>query len=218
MILAAGFGTRLKPLTDNIPKALVEYKRIPMIIYQIEKLKSLNVSKIIVNAHHHSAKLVEYFQNHNFDIDIIVLVENELLGTGGGIINAKEYLNGEDTLVINTDVVTDLSLKEFIDFAGGNTGISTLLVQKRETKRYLEFDSDMKLLCRENENSVKENLFAFNGVHHIKPDFFLYKCDKGYCDIFSLYLKMLSENRKIYGFDAGDSKFLDIGKIENLIN
>lgn len=218
MILAAGFGTRLKPLTDNTPKALVEYKNIPMINYQIEKLKSLNVSKIIVNAHHHSTKLVEYFNNHNFGITIIVLVENEILGTGGGIINAKEFLQNEDTVVINTDVVTDFDLSRFIVSAAGNKGISTMLVQKRKTSRYLEFDYNMKLLQRENENSVKDNLFAFNGIHHIKRDFFSYNHKEGYCDIISLYLKLISNNHLILGFDAGDSIFLDIGKVENLIN
>lgn len=218
MILAAGFGTRLKPLTNDTPKALVEYKGIPMIIYQIEKLKSFNVSKIIVNAHHHSTKLVEYFNNHNFGIKIIVLVEDEILGTGGGIINAKEYLQNEDTVVINTDVVTDYDLNKLIEFASGNTGIATMLVQKRKTTRYLEFDCNMNLLRRENENSVKDNLFAFNGIHHIKRGFFSYKFKEGYCDIISLYIKLISDNHNILGYDAGNSKFLDIGKIENLIN
>ncbi len=218
MILAAGFGTRLKPLTDNTPKALVEYKNIPMINYQIEKLKSLNVSKIIVNAHHHSAKLVEYFNNHNFGIKIIVLVEDEILGTGGGIINAKEFLQNEDTVVINTDVVTDFDLKFFTEYAKAKNGISTILIQKRKSSRYLEFDNELRLIRRENENSVKDNLFAFNGIHFLRQDFFSNNFEKGYSDIISIYLELISQNKAIYGCDSGNSYFLDIGKKENLIN
>lgn len=215
MILAAGFGTRLKPLTDKIPKALIEYKGKPMIVYQIDKLKEIGLDEIVINAHHHSEKLISFFQKNKFDIKINIIEEKEILGTGGGIINAKEFLQNDDSVIINTDVITDFNMTEMISFHKIHKPIATILIQKRNTSRYLEFQKN-QLIGRANNNSKPENLFAFNGIHIISKEFFEQSYSHGHSDIIDIYLSSVSKGKTILGYDAGISSFLDIGKPENL--
>ena len=221
IILSAGFGTRLQPLTDRIPKALVKYRDIPMINYQIERLKKIGVNEIIVNAHHHSGKIIDYFSENDFGVKINVIIEKEILGTGGGILNASEYFQNEEFfLVINVDIDTDLDLSKMISFHTSRNSIASIAIQKRFSKRYLEFDSQNHLIGRENENSVQENLFAFNGIHIISNRIFRKNFKVDFKDILSVYFDIINneKNGKEYvsGFDSGNSTFKDIGKIENL--
>ena len=102
MILAAGFGTRLKPLTDNLPKALVPFKKGTMISYQIEKLKRSGVKEIVINVHHFSELMIKYFRENDFGVKIDIIAEEEILGTGGGILNAKEFLRTEEYFLVVT--------------------------------------------------------------------------------------------------------------------
>ncbi|MCX6164167.1 MAG: sugar phosphate nucleotidyltransferase [Ignavibacteriae bacterium] len=217
MILAAGFGTRLKPLTDNLPKALVPFGNEPMIIYQIKKLKEFGFTEIVINAHHFADKITDYFNKNSFGIKIDVIEEEKILGTGGGILNAKKYFENEDFfLVINVDVFTDFDFSKIIIFHKSRTPLASVAVQKRKTKRYLEFDSDMRLIRRQNENSQKENLYAFNGIHIISNKIFQDRKIE-YLDIFDLYLEMLNnKDEEVFGFDVEDSEFRDLGKRENL--
>ena len=148
MILAAGFGTRLKPLTDTLPKPLVMYKSRPMICYQIDFLKNAGADEIIVS--HQSS-------------------------------------------------VRDV----------------TLLIQKRNSKKYLSFDNELNFLGRYSDGSDNAIPFAFNGIHVISKNFFNIVSDDGFADIIDLYVK--NKNRlNIKGYNAGGSNFIDIGKIENL--
>lgn len=221
IILSAGFGTRLLPLTDQIPKALIRYRNIPMINYQIDRLKNSGVNEIIVNAHHHSGKIIDYFSENDFGIKINIIVEKEILGTGGGILNAYEYFQNEDFfLVVNVDIDTDFDLSKMISFHALNDSIATLAIQKRISKKYLEFDSQNHLIGRENENSVTENLFAFNGIHIISNRIFKKNIEVKFTDILSVYFDIINNemngNEFVSGFDTGNSTFKDIGKIENL--
>jgi N-acetyl-alpha-D-muramate 1-phosphate uridylyltransferase len=212
MILAAGFGTRLKPLTDNLPKALVPFGNEPMINYQIKKLKEFGFTEIVINAHHFAGQIIDYFNKNSLEIKINVIEEEKILGTGGGILNAKKYLKKEDFfLVINVDVFTDFDFSKLIIFHKSKTPLASIAVQKRKTKRYLEFDNDMKLLHRQNENSKEENLYAFNGIHIISNKIFTDRKIE-YLDIFDLYLEMINKGEDVFGFDVEDSEFMDLGK------
>jgi NDP-sugar pyrophosphorylase family protein len=212
MILAAGFGTRLKPLTDNIPKALVPFEGEPMISYQIKKLVSYGFNEIIVNAHHFAEQITEYFKKNSFGVKINVIEEVEILGTGGGILNAAKYFRNENFfLVINVDVFTNFDLSKIIEFHKSCNPFATLAVQKRQTKRHLEFDSAMRLLRRETENSVKENLYAFNGIHIISNKIFTGRKIE-YLDIIDLYLELMNSKNEIFGYNTGECAFRDLGK------
>jgi len=215
MILAAGFGTRLKPLTDKLPKALVPFRNGTIISYQIDKLKKLGVDEIIINTHHFSKLIENYFKENNFDLKISLIAEEQILGTGGGILNAKEYFKNEDNfLVINTDVYTDFPFKELIE--NHNNNFATLSVQKRNTTRYLRFDEEMNLLERIKTIEPEKYDFAFNGIHVISSDIFKLGLEIKYTDIIDIYLSARTKGFTIKGYDVKSSTFDDLGKIEVL--
>ncbi|MFZ4591733.1 MAG: nucleotidyltransferase family protein [Ignavibacteria bacterium] len=214
MILAAGFGTRLKPITDSIPKALVPFKNGTMISYQIDKLKSAGIKEIVVNAHHFSEQLIKYFQENDFGVKVDIIAEKEILGTGGGVLNAKSYLQSEDYfLVLNVDVFTNFNIEFLIKEYEVSKPYALLAVQKRKTSRYLEFDSNFHLKGRVKSDVMEENYFAFNGMHIISNDIISVNYKNDYRDIIDVYLE---EKKSVKGYDVGESVFIDLGKTENL--
>ena len=218
-ILAAGFGTRLKPLTDKIPKALISYKGEAMINHQIKKLKNLGVNYIVVNAHHYADEIENYLKNNNFGVEIIVIKEKVILGTGGGILNALEFLKKEKYfIVLNVDIETDFELNQLLKYHISENPLATLAVQRRYTARSLEFNEDLNFIGRATINTEKNNKYAFNGMHIISSKIFNYNFKIEYCDIIDIYLKAISLGEKIKGYDVGDKTFKDLGKIENLVD
>ncbi|MEO8209796.1 MAG: sugar phosphate nucleotidyltransferase [bacterium] len=220
MILSAGFGTRLIPYTNILPKALIKYQNIPMINYQIERLKNAGIKEIIVNAHHLPEKIIEYFSKNQFNLKINVIVEDEILGTGGGILNAEKFLKDEKFfLVMNVDIETDFEIGKIITHHKLHNPFATVVVQKRKTTKYLELDSGMKLVGRQNENSKEHNLFAFNGIHIISNRIFKKGFKIKFEDILNIYFDVIKDKNEIVsGYDAGSSSFKDLGKIENLLS
>ena len=217
LILSAGFGTRLKPLTDTTPKALIPYKGKSLIVHQIEKLKSVGINEIVINVHHLKEKIIDFFDSNDFGITVNISDEEEILGTGGGIINAENFFkDGPFFLVVNADIISDVDIKKFIESHSENN-FATLAVQKRKTSRYLEFDTDMNLIGRANENSLEKNLYAFNAMHVISKEIFNSGYKAEFKDIIEIYLEELQKGKTIKGYDIGPAEFKDIGKHENLI-
>jgi len=217
MILAAGYGTRLKPLTDSIPKALVIHKGKTLLEHQIDKLKNSGISEIVINAHHFSDKILDFINQNKFDLKVDVIIEKTILGTGGGVLNAFDYLKSEDFfIVLNVDIDSDFDISEIIKYHEKYKPIATIGIQKRVTKRYLEFTSDLVLVGRGNENFSKNNLYAFNGIHIISKDFFSKGFETKYCNIIDIYLELVNRGEKIKGFDLKKTTFKDLGKKENL--
>lgn len=216
IILAAGFGTRLGNLTQNTPKALVPFRQGTMISYQIEKLKQCGISEITVNAHHFSELIEKYFRDNNFGIPVNVIKEESILGTGGGILNAERFLNGRGSfLAINVDVFTDFELNKITESHLYSDNFATLLVQKRNTSRYLVFDDEMKLKGRVKSESIQNAYYAFNGIHVISNDIFSVGFNPVYSDIIDLYIEAAKNYGKdITGYNAGHSVFEDLGKTE----
>ncbi len=217
LILSAGFGTRLKPLTDTTPKALIPYKGKSLIVHQIEKLKSVGINEIVINVHHLKEKIIDFFDSNDFGITVNISDEEEILGTGGGIINAENFFkDGPFFLVVNADIISDVDIKKFIESHSENN-FATLAVQKRKTSRYLEFDTDMNLIGRANENSLEKNLYAFNAMHVISKEIFNSGYKAEFKDIIEIYLDELQKGKTIKGYNVGPAEFKDIGKHENLI-
>ena len=218
MILAAGFGTRLKPYTESTPKALIPYRSKPMVNYQIERLLNAGVNEIVINAHHHGKLIQEYFSKNDFGVKINLIIEKDILGTGGGILNAEKFLKDEeDFIVINVDVITNMNLADMIKFHNIENSFATLAIQKRKTSRHLEFDKQKKLIGKENETSKINNLYAFNGIHIISNRIFENNLEVRFRGILEIYFKLIQKKGvSILGFDTGDCTFKDIGKIENL--
>lgn len=223
MIFAAGMGTRLKPLTDIIPKALVPVCDKPLLQHVIERVTSAGCHDIVINVHHHAEQIRNFvdISRQHWDADIRISDETEhLLETGGAIRKAAPLFTDEHVLIHNVDILSNVNLSEFYSMAGDADAL--LLVSERKTKRYLVFDDDMRLIGWKNieTGEVKGNgngrLLAFSGIHVIGkrliddmqswPDRF---------PIIDFYLdRCLSRN--IRGYMKSDLRLLDVGKLDTL--
>lgn len=223
MIFAAGLGTRLQPLTNYKPKALLEYHEKAMIVHVIERLVYFGVTDIVVNVHHFSEQLIDFFKHNNFEANISISDESGLLlDTGGGLKKAKNYFNGsEDIILHNVDVISEIDLHKMMEFHKQSGGIATLAVSKRETNRYLLFNRRNELVGWLNEkdfdvkfpgpNKWHDEKLAFSGVHIINKSIFNFIKLEGKFSIIDLYLSLLA-NHKIMGFDHTGVAWEDIGK------
>ncbi|MEA3496326.1 MAG: sugar phosphate nucleotidyltransferase, partial [Bacteroidota bacterium] len=144
IILAAGYGTRLKPLTDNKPKALIEVNGKTLLEICILKLKNEGIKDIIVNVHHFSEQIIKYLkEKNNFNINIQISEEEKLLDTGGGIKKARWFLDDKDPfLVYNVDIISDIDIQKFYNFHIKNNPLVSLAVSDRKSTNYLLFDSN----------------------------------------------------------------------------
>jgi len=154
MILAAGLGTRLRPLTDNIPKALVELNGRTLLEITIDRLKSFGIQEIIVNVHHHAEKIVAFLHSkNNFGLRIELSREDDLLlDTGGGLKKAawffQEGNSNEPFLLHNVDVLSNIDFRQMLDAHKKNSALATLAVQQRPSSRQLLFDQNNLLIGR----------------------------------------------------------------------
>lgn len=231
MILAAGLGTRLRPLTDNTPKALVALKGKPFLQRTIEYLKSYGFDEIIVNIHHFGEQIIEFLEAHkNFGIRIEVSDERgELLDTGGGLKKTAWFFDhNQPFLLINADVFTDLNLEEFYQSHLEQEALVSLAIRERKTSRYLVFDeNNLRLHGRVNEkkrilempfsnpNINSYQLLAFSGIHVIHPKLFSLMIGEGKFSIIETYLR-LAPTQKIVGYRHDHSKWIDLGTPERL--
>ncbi len=227
MIFAAGLGTRLRPITDQIPKALVPVAGKPMLQKTIEHIRQHGFKDIIINVHHHADQIEDFLSSHqNFGLNISISDERDMvLETGGGLKKASWFLNDTDPfLVINSDVVTDIDLTHIFDFHQHKKAMATLVVRERPSSRYFLFDEDMKLCgwknvkSSETKISLKRNqylTYAFSGIHIIDPEIFLSIHQDGKFSIVDVYLE-LAKTRKLYGYLDSDSMWFDIGDIKKL--
>ena len=241
MIFAAGLGTRLKPLTDTMPKALVRVGGEPLIKRVIENLARAGVDRIVVNVHHFAGQIIDYLnENNNFGLDIRISDETSgLLETGGGIKKAAPLFDPDAPILIhNVDILSNVDLKKFYIAASvreerrvkSEEGVdAVLLVSWRKTKRYLLFDDDMRLVGWTNietgevrspypELNPKEcRMYAFAGIHAISPR--LLKMMDSFPDRFGIidfYLKACATHNVI-GYAKDDLKLMDIGKLDTLV-
>lgn len=223
MIFAAGLGTRLKPLTDTMPKALVRVGGQPLLWHVIQKLKAAGYERLVVNVHHFAEQIVDYLKaKDNFGLDIRISDETDgLLETGGGIKKALPLFDpSEPILIHNVDILSNLDLSKTRDFTN-LTVESVVVVSQRKTKRYLQFDDDMRLIGWKNvetgEVKGREGCpLAFSGIHIFHPS--LAPLMEDWPDRFPImdfYLKVCADH-VIRGFEAPHLKLLDVGKLDTL--
>ena len=222
MIFAAGKGTRLQPVTNNIPKALVEINGIPILEIVIKKLISYGFNEIIVNVHYLSDQIIEFLKvNNNFGINIQISDETDLLlDTGGALKKANWFFSdNKPFLLYNVDIMTNLNLYEMYNFHVKKNCLVTLSVQNRESSRKLFFNQE-QLLCGWTNKSINKIImsrpdkikyeYAFNGIHIINPDIFKYIYEKGVFSIIDMYLRLASDyNIGFYYIE--NAEFVDIG-------
>jgi NDP-sugar pyrophosphorylase family protein len=235
MILAAGLGTRLRPLTDNRPKALVELNGRTLLEITLTRLRSFGVSDVIINVYHFADMIADYLiTNDNFGLRIEISREDVLLDTGGGLKKAAHFfLNGsgknsghpqEPFIVHNVDVLSTIDLRRMVEFHSDNQALATLAVQDRETSRHLLFDDQMELCGRQSGNDRPElvrgcqqvQALAFSGIHVISPRLLTAMSEEGAFSVIASYLRLAAEKEKIMAFRADEYYWRDLGKPENV--
>jgi NDP-sugar pyrophosphorylase family protein len=232
MVLAAGLGTRLRPLTDNRPKALVEVAGHTLLEIALTRLKSFGVSEAIVNVHHFADMVIDYLKaNDNFAMRIAISREESLLDTGGGLKKAAWFFlenSGNDQepfFLHNVDVLSTIDLALMLQSHKKQQSLVTVAVQKRESSRQLLFDEQGQLCGRiagrnrEAEIVGPEEPFeplAFSGIHVISPRLLSLMTEHGVFSIIDTYLRLSGQREKITAFRADRYYWRDLGKPENV--
>jgi NDP-sugar pyrophosphorylase family protein len=229
MILAAGLGTRLRPLTNERPKALVELGGRTLLEITLERLRSFGINEVIVNAHHFAEMVVEYLRAHdNFGMRVEISREEELLDTGGGLKKASEFFlrdGGDEPFVVhNVDVLSTIDLAAMTRFHSEHGALATLAVQQRKSSRQLLFDSEGKLCGRHTAGAEAEMVraaetveeLAFCGVQVLSPKIFARMDEAVAFSIIPTYLRLANESGAVLGWRADHYYWRDVGTEESL--
>ena len=228
MIFAAGLGTRLKPITDFIPKALVEVNGEPILGYQIKRLAGFGFTSIVVNVHHHAEKVKAFLTSFKIPgVEVLISDESDLLlDTGGGLWNAANLLNGDEPfLVHNVDILSNINLLEVYQRHIQSDSLASLVVSNRDCSRRFLFNGEgilrgwentktgeHKLPCEEKENLIPS---AFSGIHVVDPSIFRLHQQHGAFSIVDVYLSLCAKYT-IRAINPTNSTILDIGTPQKL--
>jgi mannose-1-phosphate guanylyltransferase len=232
MVLAAGLGTRLHPLTNDRPKALVAVAGQTLLEITLSRLRSFGVNDVIVNVHHFADSIVDYLQaNRNFGMRIEVSREDVLLDTGGGLKKAAWFfLEGDEReaepfIVHNVDVLSTIDLARMVRFHIERGALATLAVQRRDTSRPLLFNEHDQLCGRRIGSDAETewalpaqqvNSLAFSGIHVISPRIFAGLSEEGAFSIIPAYLRLASRGEAILAFRADDFYWRDLGRPQDI--
>ncbi len=229
LIFAAGLGTRLKPLTDSMPKALVPVNGIPLLKHVAQKLQAAGVSEIIINIHHKGEQIIDFVRSeNNFGMRVEFSDETgNLLETGGGIKFASRFFDDHVPFFVhNVDILSNVNLTDFYRFHRQSGALASLFVGERKSNRYLLFDDQQHLKAWKNETSGEikpdgmhiENFksMAFNGIHVISPQIFQYMEGwEGKFSIIDFYLS-IAQQYTIAAYCPSGVEMIDVGKVESL--
>lgn len=228
MLLAAGLGTRLRPLTDHAPKALVDVGGLPILERVARRLVDAGADRLIINLHHFGEQIREYVAKRNgFGVEVVFADEEaQPLETGGGLRNAAPLFRGDAPFFLhNADILTDFPLTRMYESHAKAAPLATLAVMQRETSRYLLFDEDglfgradekkgLRIEARPARGAVQQ--LAFGGVHVISPLILDRFTESGAFSILDPYLRLAAEGMRILPFRIDGSYWSDIGKPEQL--
>jgi NDP-sugar pyrophosphorylase family protein len=232
MVLAAGLGTRLRPLTNDRPKALVELGGRTLLEIALTRLASFGVREVIINVHHFADLVIQYLKDkENFGLQVEISREELLLDTGGGLKKAGWFFLqdpnrlDEPFLLHNVDVVSTIDFQHLLGFHKENHALATLAVQERESSRYLLFDEQGELsgrrIGRDQEPELvswkpNQQALAFSGIHMISPRLLPQMTEEGVFSIIATYLRLAGQGEKILAFRADEYYWRDLGKIDDL--
>jgi NDP-sugar pyrophosphorylase family protein len=233
MVLAAGLGTRLRPLTDHCPKALVEVGGRTLLQIALARLSSFGIREVIVNVHHFADMIVDYLKaNKNFGMRIEVSREDDvLLDTGGGLKKAAHFFlqksqpPEEPFILHNVDIISTIDLRRMAEFHSENHALATLAVQERPTSRYLLFDEQLQLCGRKSgrdgqaelvRSSSHPKALAFSGIHVISPRLFSLMTEEGVFSIIAPYLRLAAQGEKIIAFRSDEYQWRDLGRLDDV--
>ena len=231
MIFAAGLGTRLKPITDTMPKALVPVLGKPLLEHVIENLKDAGFNEIIINIHHFGEQIIEFVgSKNNFNIRIELSDERKkLLDTGGAIKKAQWFFGeNEPILIHNSDILSRVDISDVYNCHIRNNALATLVVSSRDTFRYLLFDKNDNLGGWTNErtreikspypnfNPLAHQKLAFSGIHIISANAIQYM--KSFPDKFSIidFYLSICDKLSIQAYLTSEDSMIDVGKLDAL--
>jgi NDP-sugar pyrophosphorylase family protein len=232
MILAAGLGTRLRPLTNDRPKALVEVAGRTLLEITLARLRTFGVRELIVNVHHFADQVIAYLNAHdNFGMRVEVSRENVLLDTGGGLKKAAWFFledssNADEPFLLhNVDVLSTIDFARMVQAHKANQALATLAVRKRKSSRQLLFDEQLQLAGRRAGRDRKPEIvrsaprteaLAFSGIHIISLRLFALMKEEGIFSIIDSYLRLAARGEKIAAFRADEYYWRDLGKPADL--
>lgn len=227
MIFAAGLGTRLRPLTDHMPKALVPVGGVPLLHRLLTKLYAAGYTHVVINIHHHAAQIIDFLAAHDYGMHIDISDESDmLLDTGGGLRHAAQFFTGDEPILLhNVDILSNLSLDHFTASFRPDC-LAQVVVSERPTSRYLLFDNDNRLAGWHNISTgatrppgidtTALRPYAFAGIHLVSPRIFTLMAH--YPDKFSIidfYLEAM-HNETIAAYLPDNFAMLDVGKVDIL--
>jgi NDP-sugar pyrophosphorylase family protein len=232
MILAAGLGTRLRPLTDDRPKALVEIAGRTLLEITLLRLRAGGIREVLINVHHFADMILDYLKtNRYFGMRIEISREETLLDTGGGLKKAAYFFlenssrPAEPFILHNVDVISTIDLQRMVEFHTEHQALATLAVQDRMTSRYLLFDPQLQLCGRrsshDHETEVVDaqhhaDAMAFCGIHVISPRL-LHMMEEGVFSIITSYLQLAGRGEKILAFRADEYYWRDLGRPDAVV-
>ena len=240
MVLAAGLGTRLRPLTNDRPKALVEVCGRSLLEITLTRLRDFGIHDVIINVHHYADRVIDHVRAaDNFGMHIEFSREDVLLDTGGGLKKAEWFFSQSDEsvnpsasadeqepfILHNVDVISNIDLQRMVEVHKKSAALSTLAVQKRKTSRYLLFNDHLQLCGRRLVKEDKTELvcpsqslseLAFAGIHVISPRIFSLLMEEGVFSIIPAYLRLAAQGENIQAFRADEYYWRDLGKPENI--
>jgi mannose-1-phosphate guanylyltransferase len=234
MVLAAGLGTRLRPLTNDRPKALVEVGGRTLLEITLTRLRDFGIHDVIINVHHYADMVIDRMRSAgNFGMHIEFSREDVLLDTGGGLKKAAWFLGGSADandkdapfILHNVDVISTINLQRMVQQHKESIALATLAVQDRKTSRYLLFDEHAQLCGRRLVKEEKTEIvrpskhlseLAFTGIHLISPRIFPLLTEKGIFSIIPAYLRLAAQGEKIQALSADQYYWRDLGKPENI--
>ena len=228
MILAAGLGTRLRPLTNDRPKALVEVGGRTLLELTLARLRAFGICEVIINTHHFADMLADYLRAHaDFGMRVEISYEEVLLDTGGGIKRAAHFFLGSDEpfLVHNVDVLSTIDFSRMLQFHEDHDALATLAVQDRQTSRPLLFNENDELCGRRTGPTGETELvrpvshplaLAFSGIHILSPRIFPLMNEQGAFSIIPAYLRLAAQKEPLFGFRADRYYWRDMGRPEHI--
>lgn len=226
MIFAAGLGTRLRPLTNSCPKAMVELNGRPLLEHIIKRLKHYGVERIVVNVHHYADQIISFIENNDFGIEIVISDETDLLlDTGGGLKKAEDlFIPNKPILIHNVDIFTDFDLNDLVKEHDGSGALATLWVRSESGDRALMTynnrltgwrNSDTLEKKVVNEDFYKSSTVGFTGVQIIAYELLQKITEKGAFSVIDMYLRLAKDNL-IQTYTDDLSLWMDLGTVDQL--
>lgn len=226
MVLAAGLGTRLRPLTDARPKALVELRGQTLLEIVLGRLRTFGICDVIINSHHFAEQIRDYLALHrNFGMNLTLSHEPEVLDTGGGVKRVAYFFADDDGpfLLHNVDVISTFDLEKMLQFHRERDALATLAVQQRDNSRPLLFDQSNALCgCRTPDGEIwarglcEAQPLAFAGIHILSPRIFALLPAQENFPIISAYLALAAQGERIQAWRQDSAYWTDLGTPQSL--